>query len=163
MPPSRTEPLPKTSNGEELEDDRGDDGGERGTPIEDDVDESDMAIDEESSSSVPRANNESIPSSPANLIEGAAPFVEARSGAENVDTKKEARTNSGKKRKKNCSKSATMLVDVLERMSQNNVFVIQEVEKGRITREDARNKLLSQLEQIRFPSDWELHEIVGFE
>ncbi|KAL2629415.1 hypothetical protein R1flu_014101 [Riccia fluitans] len=226
MPPGRTEPLPETSNGEELEGDRGDDGGERGTPIEDDEDESDMAIDEgkdgsrtywhdwktnllievkkeeiiaqltkqtsrskfdrndrdkwermretmasrgvhlkanqlknkyknllsdyhkirdwnrhsgvqsfwsmtrvdrrkeklpmkfleawfeaidstqkdrhvnssmclESSSSVPKANNESIPSSPANPIEGAAPFFEAQSRAENVDTEKEARTNSG--------------------------------------------------------------------
>ncbi|KAL2622176.1 hypothetical protein R1flu_002381 [Riccia fluitans] len=45
MPPGRSKPLPETSSGEELEGDRGDDGGERGTPIEDDVDESDMAID----------------------------------------------------------------------------------------------------------------------
>ncbi|KAL2650466.1 hypothetical protein R1flu_018594 [Riccia fluitans] len=97
----------------------------------------------ESSSSVPRANNESIPSSPPNPIEGATPFVEARSRAENVDTEKETKTNSGKKWKKNCSKSAMMLVDVLERMAQNNVSVIQEVEKGRIAKEDARNKLLS--------------------
>ncbi|KAL2632230.1 hypothetical protein R1flu_016916 [Riccia fluitans] len=222
MPPGRTEPLPETSSGEELEGDRGDDGGERGTTIEDDADESDMAIDEgkdgsrmywhdwktnllievkkeeiiaqltkqtneskfdkndrdewertremmashgvhlkanqlknkhnnllsdyrkirdwnrrsgvqsfwsmtrvdrrkeklpmkfleawfkaidstqknhhvnspvslASSSLVPRANNESVPSSPANPIEGAAPFVEARSGAENVDIEKEAK------------------------------------------------------------------------
>ncbi|KAL2631445.1 hypothetical protein R1flu_016131 [Riccia fluitans] len=46
MPPGRIEPLPEISSDEELEGDRGDDGGERDTPIEDDADESDMAINE---------------------------------------------------------------------------------------------------------------------
>ncbi|KAL2628624.1 hypothetical protein R1flu_013310 [Riccia fluitans] len=218
MPPGRSEPLPETSNGEEFEGDRGDDGGERGMPIEDDADESNMAINEGKDGSrtywhawktnllievkkeeiiaqLTRQTSRSkfdrndrdewertretmascgvhlkanqLKNKYNNLLSDyrkikdwnrhngvqlfwsmmrvdrrkeklPMKFLEVcRSGAENVDTEKEARTNSGIKRKKNCSKSATMLVDVLERMSQDKVFVIQEVEKGRIAKEDA--------------------------
>ncbi|KAL3681317.1 hypothetical protein R1sor_024273 [Riccia sorocarpa] len=103
----------------------------------------------ESSSAPPGTTDGSNPSSPSLPVQGSVPVVEARSGAAAVEAESQSRNNCGHKRKKEASRSATLLVDALDRMSANNVAVIERVEQAKVEREKAKNELAVQLEDKR--------------
>ncbi|KAL3690374.1 hypothetical protein R1sor_016683 [Riccia sorocarpa] len=103
----------------------------------------------ESSSTPPGTTDGSNPSSPSLPVQGSVPVVEARSGAAAVEAESQSRNNSRHKRKKEASRSATLLVDALDRMSANNVAVIEKVEQAKVEREKAKNELAVQLEDKR--------------
>ncbi|KAL3693648.1 hypothetical protein R1sor_007299 [Riccia sorocarpa] len=103
----------------------------------------------ESSSAAPKPTDAGSPSTPSTPAANFVPGVEARSGYSGVDAESESRSNSGQKRKKDASKSASMMVDAIDRMAATNADVIREVERSRVAREDKRNQVLIQLESTR--------------
>ncbi|KAL3688750.1 hypothetical protein R1sor_015059 [Riccia sorocarpa] len=103
----------------------------------------------ESSSAPPPQSPDPQPSSPSTPVQGIpAPGV-TRSGAATSSADATSHSNSGVKRKKDASKSATLLVDAIDRMAARNTENMREVEQGKNSRDQQRQEWLTQLEETR--------------
>ncbi|KAL3677597.1 hypothetical protein R1sor_027545 [Riccia sorocarpa] len=75
--------------------------------------------------------------------------AESRSGSLPAAAEARATSNSGVKRKKDVSRSASLLVEAIDRMSESSTTNMREVEKGRSDRETQRHQLTRELESSK--------------
>ncbi|KAL3680601.1 hypothetical protein R1sor_023557 [Riccia sorocarpa] len=103
----------------------------------------------ESSSAPPSRTGDQQPDSPSTPVQGVSAPAGSRSRSGIATAEASSRANSGVKRKKEASRSAALLVDAIDRMSQSATENMREVELGRIQREQQRQQHLLQLETMR--------------
>ncbi|KAL2652161.1 hypothetical protein R1flu_020289 [Riccia fluitans] len=89
---------------------------------------------------------------PANVLMPDVTIVlpeESHSGSLPAEAEAKAPSNSGVKRKKDVSRSASLVVDAINRMSESNTQNMREVEKGKTKRELQRLQLQKELESSK--------------
>ncbi|KAL3676675.1 hypothetical protein R1sor_026623 [Riccia sorocarpa] len=102
----------------------------------------------ESSSAPPRVDTDPV-SDPASGPETSPPPADSRSGVANAAAESGSRSNTGVKRKKDALREASLLVEAIDRMSENNSANFEKLEKGKNEREVQRREMIRELESER--------------
>ncbi|KAL3690193.1 hypothetical protein R1sor_016502 [Riccia sorocarpa] len=101
----------------------------------------------ESSSAPTRLDTDPV-SDLASGPETSPPPADSRSGVANAAAESGSRSNTGVKRKKDASRSASLLVEAIDRMSENNSANFEKLEKRKNEREVHQREMIRELESI---------------